>query len=85
MPFGLVGASAMCCRLMRMLLKGLANVDSFVDDIFVYTNTWSEHVSVLTELFDRLRKANLTVRPTKCSIGYTDLECLAHMVSVRDI
>jgi len=81
MPFGLVGASATCCRLMRKLLKGLTNVDSFVDDIFVFTNTWSEHMYLLGELFNRLRRANLTVRPTKCSIGYTDLDCLGHRVS----
>jgi len=81
MPFGLVGASATCCRLMRKLLKGLTNVDSFVDDIFVFTNTWSEHMYLLGELFNRLHKANLTVRPTKCSIGYTDLDCLGHRVS----
>jgi hypothetical protein len=38
-------------------------------------------MSILGELFDRLHRANLTVRPSKCSIGYTDLDCLGHRVS----
>jgi hypothetical protein len=81
MPFGLVNAGASCVRLMRKLLNGMENVDSFVDDIFVYTHTWDEHVKVLRELVSKLHSANLSVRPTKCSIGYASLECLGHKVS----
>jgi len=66
---------------MRKLLNGMENVDSFVDDIFVYTYTWEEHVQTLRDLFDRLRRANLTAKPVKCSVGYSNLECLGHLVS----
>jgi hypothetical protein len=59
----------------------MENVDSFVDDIFVYSYTWEEHVQTLRNLFNRLRRANLTAKPTKCSIGYSNLECLGHLVS----
>ncbi|KAL3861557.1 hypothetical protein ACJMK2_007585 [Sinanodonta woodiana] len=81
MPFGLVNAGASCARLMRKLLKGMNNVVSFVDDILVYTHTWEEHVRILVDLFERLRKANLTARPSKCSIAYSNMECLGHLVS----
>ena len=33
MPFGLVNAGATFCRLIRNVLRGLRNVDIFVDDI----------------------------------------------------
>ncbi|XP_021369220.1 uncharacterized protein LOC110460569, partial [Mizuhopecten yessoensis] len=80
MPFGLVNAPATFCRLMRKVLDGLRNVDSFVDDILIYTHSFEEHMYVLKDLFRRLRKAGLSARPTKCFIGYRSLECLGHVV-----
>ena len=39
MPFGLVHSGASCCRLMRNILSNLPNVDSFVDDMWIFTKT----------------------------------------------
>ena len=30
---------------------------------------WSEHVNVLRDFFERVRNANLSLRPSKCKIG----------------
>lgn len=80
MSFGLVNAPATFSRLMRILLKGLQNVDNFLDDVLIATHTWNGHMAVLEELFERLRKANLTARPTKCSIGWESIDCLGHVL-----
>ena len=45
LPFGLVTAQACCSKLMRKLLKGLSNIDNFVDDIIIFTsldNSWTK-------------------------------------------
>ena len=65
---------------MRKLLKGMSNVDNFVDDIIIFTSTWEHHMQEFEELLKRLRDANLTVKPSKCSIGFQNLECLGHLV-----
>ena len=39
MPFGLVTAPATFSRLMRKVLHGMPNVDNFIDDILVFTET----------------------------------------------
>lgn len=78
-PFGLVNASPSYSRLMRKLLEGMQCVDNFVDDVIIYTSTFQEHLSVVRELLQRLRAANLTVIPSKCFIGYRSLECLGHI------
>lgn len=80
MPFGLVTAPASFSRLMRKLLKDMDNIDNFIDDIIIFAVTFEQHLQVLHELLVRLRKANLTARPSKCSIGYTSLECLGHVI-----
>ena len=81
LPFGLVTAQASCSRLMRKLLQNLSNVDNFVDDIIIFTLTWQQHIDTLRALLQRLREANLTVKPVKCFIGFASIECLGHMVS----
>ena len=85
MPFCLVTAPATFSRLMRNLLRDMENIDNFIDDVVVFTQSFSDHVSVLTELLHRLRSANLTAKPSKCTIGYKKIECLGHIVGDENI
>ena len=80
MPFGLVNSGATFCRLMRIILSNLPNVDSFVDDMWIFTETWREHMASLRQVLDRLRSAKLTAKPSKCMIGYDSIECLGHNI-----
>lgn len=80
MPFGLVNAPATFNRLMRKLLHGMNEVDNFIDDILNSTDTWEDHLEVLTELFVRLQNAGLTARPSKCFFAISELECLGHII-----
>ena len=85
MPFGLLTSPASFNRMMRKLLSGMSNVVSFLDDILVHTTTLEEHVTTLRELFERLRNANLTARPSKCEIGCRSLQYLGHTMSNGEI
>ncbi|XP_062572789.1 uncharacterized protein LOC134234761 [Saccostrea cucullata] len=80
MPFGLVTAPATFCRLMREVLNNVSNVDNFIDDILIFTHAFDQHISVLSQVLQRLRLANLTARPMKCSLAYRKLECLGHII-----
>ena len=80
MPFGLVNSGATFCRLMRIILSNLPNVDSFVDDMWIFTETWKDHMTSLRQVLDRLRSAKLTAKPYKCMIGYDSIECLGHNI-----
>ena len=80
LPFGLVNSAATFNRMMRTLLHGLKNVHNYVDDILIHTRTWEEHMVAVREVFRRLRKANLTARPSKCYMGYSEVEFLGHVV-----
>ncbi|XP_071503098.1 uncharacterized protein [Diadema antillarum] len=85
MPIGLVNAPASLSRIMRDLLRGLSNVDNFIDDILIHTATFEEHIVTLNEVLRRLRQANLTARPTKCFIGYRSVEFLGHCVGQGEL
>lgn len=78
MPFGMINSAATLKRAMKKLLKDLANVDFYWDDILVHTRTWEEHIGALRELFLRLVQAGFTIRPTKCLFGVNSVDFLGH-------
>ena len=80
MPFGLVNAGATYSRMMRKLLDGLDGVANYVDDVIIHSRTWDEHVATLSEVFARIREASLTVKPSKCWLGYSKVDFLGHRV-----
>ncbi len=82
MPFGLKNSAATFNRLMRKVLGDVENVGCFVDDVVIYTDTWDEHMKTLRIVLQKLKDAGLTVRPSKCLIGFTGIEFLGHEVDV---
>jgi hypothetical protein len=76
----MVNSGAGFSRMMRKVLKGLQNVDIFVDDILIFTDTFSQHVKVFDQVLDRFSGAMLTAKPSTCLIGYSQLECLGHTI-----
>ena len=85
MPFGIVSAPAVFTRMMRKLLNGLNQVVNYIDDILIYTETWEEHVKILELVLERLRKSNLTAKPSKCFIAHHNLEFLGHVIQKGEV
>ena len=69
MPFGLVNAGATYCRMMRKLLDGIPCVDSYIDDVLIHTSSWSDHMVILRQVFNRIKDAGLTVKTPEDAIG----------------
>jgi len=56
-------------------------VSSLFDDMIVYSKTVEEHLIRLNKLFDRLRTANLKLKPRKCHLLRAEIKFLGHVVS----
>ena len=65
-------------RMMQKLLEGVDHVHSYIDDICIHTETWEEHLKVLRKVLERIRDAGLTIKPSKCHIGFGTVEYLGH-------
>lgn len=52
------------------LLKGYWQV--------AYIGTWSQHLKTLKKIFERLKKANLTLNLTKCEFGRATVNILGN-------
>ena len=87
MPFGLTCAPSVFQRLMDLVLCGLTFEVCmvFLDDIIVFASNFDEHLSRLEQVFQRLRSANLKVKPSKCKLFQKRVEFLGHVVSAAGI
>lgn len=64
MPFELRNAPATFQRLMNIVLGRVRNCEVYLDDIVVYSDTWSEHMETLTDVFHRLERASPSISPS---------------------
>nr|KYP51927.1 Retrovirus-related Pol polyprotein from transposon 17.6 [Cajanus cajan] len=87
MPFGLKNARATYQRLMDKVFKGQMgrNIEIYVDDMVVKSNSLAEHLADLAEIFGELRKHNMRLNPEKCTFGVRGGKFLGFMLSARGI
>ena len=80
MPFGLVNSGSTSNRMMRKLLHGCSNADNYVDDILGHTIRWDDHLVTFRDIFTKIRDAGLTLKPSKCLIGFESIAFTGHVV-----
>ncbi len=57
----------------------------YVDDILVSSATFEEHLRHLREVFERLQRALLRLKPRKCLLLRTEVHYLGHVFSADGI
>src|SRR6185312_7134363 len=63
MPFGLTNAPARLQRLMNTIFRHHKHfVRPYLDDIIIYSTSWSEHLQHIRQVFQILREAQLKVK-----------------------
>ena len=70
MPFGLCNAPATFQRLMDTVLMNL-NFEiclAYLNNIILFSHDLESHLERLQRLLDRLREANLKLKPSKCQL-----------------
>lgn len=65
MAFGMRNVPATFQRLIHLVLGDVINCNMNLNDIVVFSDSWSDHVRVLLKVFERLTKANLNTEPGK--------------------
>ncbi|CAL0323819.1 unnamed protein product [Lupinus luteus] len=85
MPFGLKNVMATYQRAMVTLFHDMMHkeIEIYVDDIICKSKTEEEHIDNLKRLFERLRRYQLKLNPTKCSFGVKSGRVLGFIVSQK--
>lgn len=87
MPFGLSGAVAEFTRLMQRVLSPLQGfrVRNYLDDMVVDGKNWTELLTNLRAVLEKIREARLTLKPSKCSFGAKQINFLGFVVEDGEI
>ncbi len=80
MPFGVRSAPATFQRLVNQVLSRLLGHKSYLDDVVLFSSSWSEHLDKIRELFVCLAKANLTINLAKCDFGKATVNNMGKVV-----
>ena len=81
MPFGLQGAPATFQRMMDQLLTGACKfAAAYLDDLVIYSSSWSDHLQHIRFMLQKLQGAGLTVKLRKCQLGMQQCTYLGFVV-----
>jgi hypothetical protein len=83
LPFGLATAPGAFQKVLETVLAGLVWTKClvYIDDILVFSVTWEDHLSTLSEVFQRLIKADLKIKLKKCEFARTECLYLGHILN----
>jgi transposase InsO family protein len=88
MAFGLAGAPSTFMRAMSIVLSGLVHVicQVYLDDVLVYTKgDIVDHLEALRTVFERFRKHNLKLKPSKCRLLCSSVVYVGYLISPKGI
>lgn len=80
MPFGMRNSPGTFQRIMNYLFQDLEDVQVYLDDIIVYSDTWFNHIHRLADVLQRLQDAHLTIKLSKTVFCSALVTYLGHEV-----
>jgi len=83
LPFGLSNAPATFMTLMNDLFRDYLDhfVIVYLDDILIYSSSFTDHLHHIELVLQRLRKNQLYAKMSKCSFAVQEIEYLGHVLT----
>ena len=83
MPFGLCNAPTTFQQLMDLVLSGIqwSSCLVYIDDIVVVGKTVQNHLDNLQLVLDRIKRAGLRLKPSKCHLFQKEILYLGHWIT----
>lgn len=88
LPFGLKTSPAIFQRILSNILRKYKLNDfavNYIDDILIFSNTFSEHINHLTQLLEAIKKEGFRVKFTKCTFASNSVKYLGHIIQNNTI
>ena len=58
---------------------------AYIDDIVIYSSSFEQHVKDMLTIFEVAKKANLSLKPSKCDLMQNRMEFLGHTLSDKGL
>ncbi|GFX88573.1 retrovirus-related Pol polyprotein from transposon 297 [Trichonephila clavipes] len=81
LSFGLKNVPYFFSKLMAELLNGLEDfVVPYLDDIAIFSDIWESHLKHVETVLQRIKRAKLTIKPSKCKFAQQNVKFLGHIL-----
>ena len=85
-PFGLAQAPAYFQELISIVLQGCSYFTiAYLDDIIILSKNEAEHLKHIEVIFQKLRKAGVKLKESKCDFSKKEIHYLGHLISDKGI
>ena len=86
LPMGVKQSPDFCQEIMEDVLSDFSDhVEVYIDDIGIFSNSWEEHVDILSKVLQLLQEKNFSINPSKCEWAVKETEWLGHWLTPTGI